>query len=106
MQTYHIGGMRVSVLEKAEHKLKQLNEASKLLEEFSDRCAWAHDFSEYESICDSLYQVESAIDLSKEEIDEMIEAIEDEIEKHKQRIELSEEENERELYENIQELLE
>lgn len=77
---YYIDGKEVSALEKLQHKLKQLNEASNLLEEFSDRLAWADDFANYDSIRDALDPVYSAAEHAKDEIDEEILELESQVE--------------------------
>lgn len=77
---YYIDGKEVSALEKAEHKLKQLNEASSLLEEISDRISWADDFANYSSIREALDPVYTAAEQAKDEIDEEIMEIESQIE--------------------------
>ena len=82
---YYIDGKEVSALQKTEHKLKQLNEASSLLEEFTDRLAWADDFACYQSIRDTLDSVYTAAEHAKDEIDEEIMEIESQIEEMKER---------------------
>ena len=80
MNKYYIEGKEVSALEKAQHKLKQLNEALELVEEISDRCAWADDFANYGSIREALDPIYSAAEQAREEIDEEINEIESQIE--------------------------
>jgi phage shock protein A len=80
MKKYYIEGKEVSALEKIQHKLKQLNEASSLLEEITDRIAWADDFAHYGSIREALDPVYTAADHAKDEIDEEINEIESQIE--------------------------
>jgi hypothetical protein len=102
MKKYYIDDKEVSAYEKAKHKLKQLNEASELLEEFSDRCAWADDFALYESIREALDPVYTAVEHAKDEIDEMIEEIENQIEDHNVRTESSRVEVLKEFENNIE----
>jgi hypothetical protein len=102
MKKYYINGKEVSALEKAKHKLKQLNEASELLEEISDRCAWADDCAEYNSIKDVLDPVYTAAERAKDEIDEMIYEIEHQIEDHDVRIEAKRIETEEVFDQNIE----
>ena len=84
-QQYYVDGKEVSALEKIQHKLKQLNEASELLEEFSDRLCWADDFANYESIRDALDPVFTATEHAKDEIEEEINEIEGQIEEMKEK---------------------
>ena len=102
MKKYYIAGKEVSALDKVKHKLQQLNEASELLEEFSDRCAWADDFAHYESIREALDSVYTAVEHSKDEIDEMIQEIESQIEDHNVRTESSRVEVLKEFENNIE----
>jgi phage shock protein A len=80
MKKYYIEGKEVSALEKIQHKLKQLNEASSLLEEITDRIGWADDFANYGSIREALDPVYTAADHAKDEIDDEINEIESQIE--------------------------
>ena len=73
---YYIDGKEVSALEKIQHKLKQLNEALELVEEISDRCAWADDFANYGSIREALDPVYTAAERARDEIGDQIEEIE------------------------------
>lgn len=82
---YYIDGKEVSALEKLQHKLKQLNEASNLLEEFSDRLCWADDFANYDSIRDALDPVFTATEHAKDEIEEEILELESQVEELKER---------------------
>ena len=84
MNKYTTDGEEVSAIKKAEHKLKQLREASDLLEEFSDRCAWADDFACYQSIREAIDNVYTAVEQSKDEIDEEIVQMEEELEEFEQ----------------------
>jgi len=102
MKKYYIDGKEVSALEKIQHKLQQLNEASELLEEFSDRCAWADDSTQYQSIKDALDSVYTAAEHAKDEIDEMILEIENQIEEMKEKKLKAEAEVEQEFEHNIQ----
>jgi hypothetical protein len=106
MKKYYIDGNEVSAFEKAKHKLKQLNEASELLEEFSDRCAWADDCAEYDSIKETIDPVYTAIEHAKDEIDEMIQEIENKLEEHSEKMEYNRIETEKEFEHNIQNNLE
>lgn len=102
---YHIKGKEVSALEKAEHKLKQLNEALELVEEISDRCAWADDFANYGSIREALDPIYTAAEQARDEIDDQINEIESQIEEMKEKKENSEAEIEEEFSYNIQHCL-
>jgi chromosome segregation ATPase len=102
MKKYYIDGKEVSALDKVKHKLKQLNEASELLEEFSDRCAWADDFAHYESIREALDSVYTAVEHSKDEIDEMIQEIENQIEEMEAKKKSTEVELDQEFAHNIE----
>jgi len=77
---YYIDGKEVSALEKLQHKLKQLNEASSLLEEFSDRLCWADDFACYESIRETLDPVFTATEHAASEIEDEILELESQVE--------------------------
>jgi len=85
MKTYYIDGKEVSALEKAEHKLKQLNEASGLLEELVDRLAWADDFACYQSIREALDPAYTAVDHAKEEIDDALQELECQLDEFKEK---------------------
>ena len=85
MKKYFIDGKEATGLEKIEHKLKQLSEASELLEDISDRCAWADDFAHYQSIREALDPVYTAAEHAKDEIDEMINDIESQLEEMKEK---------------------
>lgn len=85
MNKYYIDGKEVSAVEKVQHKLKQLNEAVSLLEEMSDRLAWADDFSHYGSIREALDTPYNAVERAKEELEEEIEVIESQIEELKEK---------------------
>jgi DNA repair ATPase RecN len=102
MKKYYLEGKEVSALEKVKHKLQQLNEASELLEEFSDRCAWADDSAQYQSIKDAFDDVYTAVERSKDEIDEMIHEIESQIEEMEERKKNSEMELEEEFAHNVE----
>jgi chromosome segregation ATPase len=82
MKKHYIDGKEVSAQEKIQHKLKQLQEASDLLEEISDRISWADDFANYDSIREALDPVFTAAEHAKDEIDEEIVEIENQIEEH------------------------
>lgn len=105
MKKYYLEGKEVSALEKIQHKLKQLNEASELLEEFSDRCAWADDSAQYQSIKDAFDDVYTAVERSKDEIDEMIHEIENQIEEMEERKKDSAIELEEEFAHNVEHYL-
>jgi septation ring formation regulator EzrA len=101
-QQYYIDGKEVSVLEKIQHKLKQLNEALELVEEISDRCAWADDFANYGSIREALDPVFSAAEHAVSEIEDQINEIESQIEEMKEKKLNAEAEVEQEFEYNIQ----
>jgi Mg2+ and Co2+ transporter CorA len=101
-QQYYIDGKEVSALEKIQHKLKQLNEASSLLEEFSDRLCWADDFACYGSIREALDQVFTVTEHAKDEIEDEINEIEGQIEEMKEKKLNAEIEVEQEFEYNIQ----
>ena len=101
-QQYYIDGKEVSVLEKIQHKLKQLNEALELVEEISDRCAWADDFANYGSIREALDPVFSAAEHAVDEIGDQIDEIESQVEEMKEKKLNAEAEVEQEFEYNIQ----
>jgi hypothetical protein len=101
MKKYYIDGKEVSALEKAQHKLKQLNEAISLLEEITDRLAWADDFAEYESIKDALDAPYSAGERAKDELEEQAMEIENQIQELEDKKGLAEAEVEQEFEQNI-----
>jgi hypothetical protein len=105
MATYQIGGKQVSVVEKAKHKLKHLNEASEMLDDISAQFCWTCDSCEYSSIYELIDQVLTVLEESKDHMDEMIQEIEDKLEEYEQEVEASKQENERELDKNITHLL-
>ena len=102
---YYIDGKEVSALEKIQHKLKQLNEALALVEEISDRCAWADDFACYGSIREALDPVFTAAEYAVSEIEDQINEIESQIEEMKEKKQEAENEVEREFEHNIQYVL-
>jgi DNA repair exonuclease SbcCD ATPase subunit len=102
MKKYYIDDKEVSVLEKIQHKLKQLNEALELVEEISDRCAWADDFANYGSIREVLDPVYSAAEQARDEIDDQINEIESQIEEMKEKKLDAEAEVEQEFAGNIE----
>jgi gas vesicle protein len=63
----------------AQEKLKQLNEASSLLDELSWRICWAQDFSKFGSINEILDPVGDAISEALDEVNEAIEDLEEAI---------------------------
>lgn len=99
---YYIEGKEVSVMEKIQHKLKQLNEALELVEDISDRCAWADDFANYGSIREMLDPVYSAAEQARDEIDDKINEIESQLQDMEERKKCSEVELEEEFKQNIQ----
>lgn len=102
MKKYYIEGKEVSALDKAQHKLKQLNEAVSLLEEMSDRLAWADDFAEYSSIREALDSPFTAAEQAKDELEDEINEIESQIEELKEKKLEVEVEVEQEFERNIQ----
>lgn len=102
MKKYYIEGKEVSVIEKVQHKLKQLNEASSLLEEIVDRIAWADDFALYGSIREALDPVYTAADHAKDEIDDEINELENQLEEMNEKKLGAEAEVEQEFEQNIQ----
>ena len=99
MKKFYIAGEECTQLEKAQHKLKQLREAYDLLEEISDRCAWADDFAHYETIREALDPVYTAAEHARDELDEEINILEEQIENYHtdKQIALEEVEEETEL---------
>lgn len=63
----------------AQEKLKQLNEASTLLDELSWRICWAQDFSKFRSINEILDPVGDAISEALDEVNDTIERLEEAI---------------------------
>ena len=102
MKKYYTKGKEVSALEKAQHKLKQLNEAVSLLEEMSDRLAWADDCTECDSIREALDAPYAAAERAKDELEEEINEIENQIEDLKEKKHNAEAEVEQEFERNIQ----
>lgn len=101
MKKYYIDGKEVSAFEKAQHKLKQLNEAISLLEEMSDRLAWADDFAEYESIRETLDTPFLAVERAKDELEDQVMEIEQQIQELEDKKGLAEAEVEQEFEQNI-----
>jgi prefoldin subunit 5 len=101
MNKYYVEGKEVSALEKIQHKLKQLNEASSLLEEFSDRLCWADDFACYESIRETLDPVFTATERAVSEIEDEIVEIESQIEELQEKKLDAEAEVEQEFERNV-----
>jgi hypothetical protein len=89
---FKINGKELNLVEYGEHKLKQLNEAISLLEDFSDRIMWAEDFCPHPCIHDALDSVFTAVEHSKDELEEMQSQLEDELESYKKDKELTNEE--------------
>ena len=106
MNKYYVEGKEVSALEKIQHKLKQLNEASSLLEDISDRISWADDFANYGSIREALDPVYTAAEYAKDEIDEEIIEIESQIEELQEKKLDAEAEVEQEFERNVRYALE
>lgn len=84
MKKHYVAGEEVSVHEKIEHKLKQLKEALNLVEDISDKCAWAQDFSEYGFITDAIDYIYTASERALEEIETEIQEIEERLEHYKE----------------------
>lgn len=101
MSKYYFKGLPVSAAEMIQHKLKQLKEAESLLEEFSDRCAWADDFADFQSIREALDGVYTAVEYAKEQIEGEILEIEDLFEQFEQKKDEALAEAEEEFKHNI-----
>lgn len=73
----------MSLEEKAQDKLKQLNEACGMLEDLEWKLSWALDFSKYESINEILNPLLSQVADALEEMEENRDHLEEEIESYK-----------------------
>lgn len=63
--------------ENAEHRMKQLGEAARLLEEFNDRLAWAYDFSKYKDISDMMDELMGPVAQAQDRLENLITETED-----------------------------
>jgi phage shock protein A len=68
------------------HKLKQIKEALKLVEDLDWRVAWALDFSEHQDINEALDPIQSALSDAQEELEETLERIEEQLEEYKSQV--------------------
>jgi hypothetical protein len=82
MEKYYIDGDECSLIEKAEHKRKQLSEALSMISDIEDRIAWASDFSAYSSITDILHDPWDAISRAQEHLEDELSEIEERIEQY------------------------
>lgn len=69
---------------KAEHKIKQLSEAIKLLEDIGSRLDWATDFAEFNSIVETLAPINSLVYDTQTELEEELEQLEGELKAHRE----------------------
>ena len=72
-----------TLLDEANNKLKELEEAMALLDRLGGDIDWALDFCNYESINEHLSPLSYAIGEAHEEIEEMYERLSEEIENYK-----------------------
>lgn len=73
-----------TLLKDAENKIKQLKEATTLLDDLSCRIDWALDFSEYESIREHLSPLSYAIGDAHEEVENELERLIEGTERYKE----------------------
>ena len=92
---FKINGEDATLIEFADNKMQQLGEAIALLEDFSDRIAWADDFANHACIKEALDSVYAAIEHSKDELEEIQTELEDEMESYKKDKEMKDEDFER-----------
>lgn len=82
--------------DKSKHKLQQLNEAIDLIEDISNRIAWATDFCKYDSINEILNTVYQCVDAAQTELEDNLEELEEAIEQHDDQLKDQEDQIERE----------
>jgi predicted DNA-binding protein YlxM (UPF0122 family) len=73
-------------LKRKRHKLKQIGEALKLLEDLDWRVAWALDFSEHNDINDALDPISSVISDAQDELTEIQDRLEEQIQEYKDQV--------------------
>jgi len=68
------------------HKLKQLKEALKLIEDLDWKIAWALDFSEHEDINDALSPVQYKLSDAQYELEEVLDRVEEQLQEYKDQV--------------------
>ena len=68
------------------HKLKQIGEALKLVEDLDWKISWALDFSEHQDINDALDPVQTMLSEAQEELEEVQERIEEQLQEYKEQV--------------------
>jgi len=68
------------------HKLKQLKEALKLVEDLDWKVAWALDFSEHEDINDALSPIQSTLSDAQDELEDVQERLEEQLQEYKDQV--------------------
>ena len=68
------------------HKLKQLKEAIKLVEDLDWKVAWALDFSEHGDINDALSPIQFVISDAQDELEEVQERLEEQLQEYKSQV--------------------
>jgi len=68
------------------HKLKQLKEALKLVEDLDWKVAWALDFSEHGDINDALSPIQSTLSDAQDELEEVLESLEEQLQEYKNQV--------------------
>jgi phage shock protein A len=68
------------------HKLKQLKEALKLVEDLDWKIAWALDFSEHNDINDALSPIQSTLSDAQDELEEVLERVEEQLQEYKDKV--------------------
>ena len=68
------------------HKLKQLKEVIKLVEDLDWKVAWALDFSEHGDINDALSPIQFVISDAQDELEEVQERLEEQLQEYKSQV--------------------
>jgi phage shock protein A len=68
------------------HKLKQIGEALKLVEDLDWKVAWALDFSEHEDINDALNPIQTVLSDAQDELQEVQDCLEEQLQEYKDQV--------------------
>jgi phage shock protein A len=68
------------------HKLKQLKEALKLVEDLDWKISWALDFSEHNDINDALSPIQSTLSDAQDGLEEVLERVEEQLQEYKSQV--------------------
>jgi len=68
------------------HKLKQIGEALKLVEDLDWKVAWALDFSEHEDINDALNPIQIVLSDAQDELQEVQDRLEEQLQEYKDQV--------------------